>query len=88
MSTADGSPATAPKGKRPVCHDRDQALSVTVAVLLLTGTVLLISCWIGPLATFTTTAALVVTAYAAPGLVRRLVIRRAVRQLLRSLSGV
>ncbi|MCG7205339.1 hypothetical protein [Streptomyces arenae] len=47
------------------------------------GSVLLVSCWIGPLATFTTTAVLVVTAYASPGLARRIAIRRAVRQLLR-----
>ncbi|MGW5654989.1 hypothetical protein [Streptomyces humi] len=49
------------------------------------GSVLLISCWIGPLATFITTAVLVVTAYAAPGLARRIAIRGAVRQLLRGL---
>ncbi|MEU3521349.1 hypothetical protein ABZ770_39930 [Streptomyces sp. NPDC006654] len=78
-------PATAPKRQAPGCRDRDQALAVTIAVLLLTGSVLLVSCWIGPLATFTSTAVLVVTAYAAPGLVRRIAIRRAVRQLLRGL---
>ncbi|MCF3137306.1 hypothetical protein, partial [Streptomyces olivochromogenes] len=67
-------------------HDaRDQVLAVTLAVLLLTGTALLVSCWMGPLATFTTVAALVVTAYAAPGLARRLTVRRAFRELQRSL---
>ncbi|MEU5314368.1 hypothetical protein [Streptomyces sp. NPDC021562] len=85
MSAAAGSPATVPKGQASVCHGRGQALAVTVAVLLLTGSVLLVSCWIGPGATFTTVAALVVTAYAAPGLAQRIAVRRAGRQLLRTL---
>ncbi|MEU2624296.1 hypothetical protein ABZ642_40350 [Streptomyces sp. NPDC007157] len=68
-------------------HDHDQGLALTLAVLLLTGTALLVSCWVGPLATFTAVAVLVVTAYAAPGLARGLAIRRAVRQLLRGLPG-
>ncbi|MER5402256.1 hypothetical protein [Streptomyces sp. NPDC002599] len=48
---------------------------------------LLMSCWIGPLTTFTAVAVLVVTAYAVPGLARRLAVRRAVRRLLRTLPG-
>ncbi|MEU9405736.1 hypothetical protein AB0E08_08515 [Streptomyces sp. NPDC048281] len=40
-----------------------------------------------PLAAFAAVAVLVVAAYAAPGLARRLAIRRAVRELLRSLPG-
>ncbi|MFD7880766.1 hypothetical protein ACFV5G_43095 [Streptomyces sp. NPDC059766] len=71
----------------PVHRDQDQALALTLAALLLTGTSLLVSCWIGPVATFTATAVLVVTAYAAPGLVHRLVIPRAVRRLVRDLPG-
>ncbi|MFD5573985.1 hypothetical protein [Streptomyces cadmiisoli] len=67
--------------------DHDQALAVTVAVLLLTGTVRILACWIGPLATFAVTAGPVVTASAAPGLTRRLTASRTVRQLLRSLPG-
>ncbi|MGW2689958.1 hypothetical protein ACWC6I_43265 [Streptomyces sp. NPDC001414] len=66
-------------------RDQDQGLALTLAALLLTGTALLASCWVGPLATFTVTAVLIVAAYAAPGLARRLAIRRAVRELLRSL---
>ncbi|MER5600587.1 hypothetical protein [Streptomyces sp. NPDC002265] len=69
----------------PVHHD--QALALTLAVLLLTGSALLMSCWVGPLTTFTAVAVLVVTAYAAPGLARRLALRRARRQLLRVLPG-
>ena len=62
---------------------RDQVLALTLAVLLLTGGVLLLlSCWIGPLATFAAVAVLVVIGYAAPGLARCLAVRRAVRQLL------
>ncbi|MFJ9351716.1 hypothetical protein [Streptomyces sp. NPDC101237] len=72
------------------CHrhpeqEREQGLALTLAALLLTGTALLASCWVGPLAAFTVTAVLIVAAYAAPGLARRLAIRRAVRELLRSL---
>ncbi|MFE2530762.1 hypothetical protein [Streptomyces sp. NPDC059371] len=65
----------------PVHRDHDQALALTLAVLLLTGASLLVSCWIGPVATFTAAAVLAVTAYAVPGLARRLAIRRAVRRL-------
>ena len=36
----------------PSHHDHDQALALTLAVLLLTGSVPLMSCWIGPLTTF------------------------------------
>ncbi|MFE1292179.1 hypothetical protein [Streptomyces sp. NPDC058751] len=46
---------------------------------------LLMSCWIGPLTTFTAVAVPVVTAYAAPGVARRLALHRALRQLLRTL---
>ncbi|MEU2336523.1 hypothetical protein ABZ770_26955 [Streptomyces sp. NPDC006654] len=84
MSAAADSPTTAPTGESPGCRARDQALAVTVAVLPLTGSVLLVSCWIGPRATFTTTAVLVVTAYAAPGLVRRIAVRRLLRSLPRA----
>lgn len=74
------------------CHrhrdlERDQGLALTLAALLLTGSALLVSCWVGPLATFAATAVLTVATYAAPGLARRLAIRRAVRELLRSLPG-
>ncbi|MFF4902896.1 hypothetical protein [Streptomyces sp. NPDC001068] len=68
-------------------RDDDQALALTLAALLLTGSSLLVSCWIGPLATFSVTAGLLVTAYAAPRLARRIAIRRAVRELLRTLPG-
>lgn len=68
-------------------QDRDQALAFALAALLLTGTALLMSCWVGPLAAFAAVAVLVVVAYAAPGIARRLAIRRAVRELLRSLPG-
>ncbi|MFD8737510.1 hypothetical protein ACFV06_21670 [Streptomyces sp. NPDC059618] len=47
-------------------RDHDQGLAFTLAVLLLTGGVLLMSCWTGPLATFAIVAVLVVTAYTAP----------------------
>ncbi|MFD5634823.1 hypothetical protein ACFWJM_11880 [Streptomyces sp. NPDC127077] len=66
-------------------HDHDQGLALTLAVLLLTGGVLLVSCWMGPLTTFAAVAVLVVIAHAAPGLARRLAVRRAVRRLLRTL---
>ena len=71
----------------PAHRDHDQALVLTLAVLLLTGSVLLMSCWIGPITTFAAVAVLVVTAYAAPGPARRLALRRAVRQLLRTLPS-
>ncbi|MGX1541114.1 hypothetical protein [Streptomyces adustus] len=71
----------------PVHRDQDQALALTLAALLLTGTSLLDSCWIGPAATFTATAVLVVTSYAASGLARRLALQRALRRLLRDLPG-
>ncbi|MGW5658438.1 hypothetical protein [Streptomyces humi] len=87
MSTAADSSATAPQRPPSDCHDRDQALAVTVAILLLTGTVLLVSCWVGPLTAYAAVAVVVVTAYAAPGLVRRIAVRRAVRRLLRDLPG-
>ncbi|MGW3916842.1 hypothetical protein ACWEBX_35860 [Streptomyces sp. NPDC005070] len=67
--------------------EQDQGLALTSAVLLLTGSVLLMSCWIGPLTTFAAVAVFVVTAYAAPGLDRRLALRRALRQLLRGMPG-
>ncbi|MGW5658022.1 hypothetical protein ACWEWO_42570, partial [Streptomyces humi] len=51
------------------------------------GSVLLVSCWVGPLATFTTTAVLVVIAYAAPGRARRIAIRRALRHCCVACSG-
>ncbi|MFG2949258.1 hypothetical protein [Streptomyces adustus] len=69
----------------PVHHDHDQALAL--AVLFLTGSVLLMSCWAGPVTTFAAVAVLVVTAYVAPGLARCLAVRRAVRRLLRALPG-
>jgi hypothetical protein len=68
-------------------HDHDQALAVTLALLLLIGGVLLISCWTGPLTAFAVAAGPVVVAYAAPQVARRLAARRAVRRLLRSLPG-
>ncbi|MFJ3762889.1 hypothetical protein [Streptomyces sp. NPDC090080] len=67
--------------------ESDQGLALTLAALILTGTGLLASCWVGPLATFTVTAVLIVAAYAVPGLTRRLAIRRAGRELLRSLPA-
>ncbi|MFF4709256.1 hypothetical protein [Streptomyces sp. NPDC001297] len=67
-------------------RDDDQALAFTLAALLLTGTALLVSCWVGPLTAFAAVAVTVIAAYAAPGLARRLAIRRAVRQLLRDLT--
>ncbi|MPY33541.1 hypothetical protein FNH09_20510 [Streptomyces adustus] len=54
-------------------------------MLLLTGSVLLMSCWVGPIATFAAVAVFVVSVYAAPGLARRLALCRALRQLLRVL---
>ncbi|WP_328457547.1 hypothetical protein OG780_42595 [Streptomyces sp. NBC_00386] len=57
----------------PAHHD--PALALTLAVLLLTGSVLLTSCLIGPVTTFAAVAVLVVTAYAAPGIARRLALR-------------
>ncbi|WP_392957546.1 hypothetical protein [Streptomyces sp. LN245] len=71
----------------PAHRDHDQALALTLALLLLTGSVLLMSCWIGPITPFAAVAVLVVTAYTAPGLTRRLALRRALRQLLRALPG-
>ncbi|MEU2619680.1 hypothetical protein ABZ642_16355 [Streptomyces sp. NPDC007157] len=68
-------------------QDRDQGVALALAALLLTGTALLASCWVGPLTAFTVVAVLIVAAYVAPGLARRLAIRRAVRELLRSLPG-
>ncbi|MFF3418815.1 hypothetical protein ACFYW9_29600 [Streptomyces sp. NPDC002698] len=55
-----------------------------------TFSVPLTSCWISPISpinTFTAVAALVVTAHAAPDLARRLTLRRALHQLLRTLPG-
>ncbi|MBK3636729.1 hypothetical protein JHN52_28265 [Streptomyces sp. MBT97] len=68
-------------------HDHDQALAVTLALLLLIGGVLLLSCWTGPLTAFAVAAGPVVAAYATPRLTRRLAARRAVRRLLRGLPG-
>ncbi|MFD5815686.1 hypothetical protein [Streptomyces sp. NPDC127038] len=65
-------------------HDHDQGLAFTLAVLLLTGNALLMSCWTGPLATFAIVAVLVGTAYTAPALACRLALRRALRRLLRT----
>ncbi|PKT71298.1 hypothetical protein CW362_19805 [Streptomyces populi] len=65
---------------------RDREFALTLAVLLLTGGVLLLSCWMGPLTTFAAVAVLVVIAYAVPGLARRLALRRALRRLLRALN--
>ncbi|MFE2584887.1 hypothetical protein [Streptomyces sp. NPDC059378] len=45
------------------------------------------SCWIGPITTFAAVAVPVVTAYAAPGLARRLALRRSLRRLLPFESG-
>ncbi|MFJ5646354.1 hypothetical protein [Streptomyces sp. NPDC093223] len=70
---------------RQARQNQEQGLALTLAALLLTGTALLASCWVGPVATFTVMSVLIVAAYAAPGLARRLAIRRAVRELLRSL---
>ncbi|MFF4542468.1 hypothetical protein [Streptomyces aureus] len=66
-------------------QEQDQALALAFAVVLLTGSVLMMSCWLGPLTTFAVVAVFVVTAYAAPSLARRLVLRRALRRLLQSL---
>ncbi len=87
MSAAAGLSAAAPKGRASVGQDRDQALAVTFAVLLLTGSVLFVSCWVGQLATFGAVAVLVVSAYAAPGVARRLAVRCAVCRLLRGVPG-
>ncbi|MFE9882509.1 hypothetical protein [Streptomyces sp. NPDC005784] len=55
-----------------VHHGHDQGLALTLAVLLLTGGVLLMSSWMGPCTTFTTVAVLVA---------RRLALRRLLRTL-------
>lgn len=67
--------------------DGDQALVLTRPALLLTGPpagVLLGR----PATAFAAVAVVVVAAYAAPGIARRLVVRRAVRRLLRDLTEV
>ncbi|MEU8960074.1 hypothetical protein AB0C93_37940 [Streptomyces sp. NPDC048518] len=68
-------------------HHEDQALAVTLALLLLIGGVLLVSLWFGVWWAFAAGAVPVVTAYAAPRLVRLVAARRAARRLLRSLPG-
>ena len=65
----------------------DQALAVTLGLLLLIGGVLLIDLWFGPYVAFAAGAGPVVTAFALPRLWRRLAVRRAVRRFLRSLPG-
>ncbi|WP_328663586.1 hypothetical protein [Streptomyces sp. NBC_00328] len=65
----------------PVHRDHDPALTLTLAVL--TSSMLLMSCWIGPLTPSVAVAVPVVTAYAAPRLAHRL----ALRQLLRDVPG-
>ncbi|MER6465791.1 hypothetical protein ABT278_35735 [Streptomyces sp. NPDC001228] len=49
-------------------RDDDQALAFTLAALLLTGSALLVSCWVGPVTAFAAVAVTVIAAYAAPGL--------------------
>jgi hypothetical protein len=70
-----------PEGPRRGEHD--QALAVTLGLLLLTGSVLMVSCWTGPLTAFGCAAGPIVTVYGAPRAARRIRQRRAVRRLLR-----
>ncbi|MFZ4184721.1 hypothetical protein ACOZCG_26950 [Streptomyces pseudogriseolus] len=66
-----------------------QALAVTLALLLLTGGVLMLDAVAGPYVAFTAVAVPIVAAYAArpAGLLRALAVRRAMRRLIRSLPG-
>ncbi|MFF9607655.1 hypothetical protein ACF1GY_36245 [Streptomyces sp. NPDC014684] len=67
-------------------HQQDheeQALAITIGLLLLSGGSLLISCFTGPAAAFTLNAVPVLSAYTLPRLTRAFTLRRAVRRLLR-----
>lgn len=65
-------------------HDPDgeQALAITVGLLLLVGTALIVSCWAGPVTAFALTAVPVLGAYLLPRFAHFLAVRRAVRRLL------